>query len=207
MKRWMKPVSVLCVVLMAMTGLSGCDFLKEHPAETGAVAGVLAGGALGAAAGGHHHRWQSAAVGAVLGGVAGYFIGKYIETKTKQAPETNQQFGYQPMQGMRLELVGVAANPNAVTRGGSVNLQATYAIMAPDPNQQVQVTELRTIYFNGQQLTQFPPQQVLRTPGTYTTSAQMGTDNSSTPGNYEVEITVTGAGVPPKTMRAPFTVN
>ena len=45
-------------------------------AQTGAVAGTLGGGVLGAVIGNQsHHAWEGAAIGAVAGGLAGNWIG------------------------------------------------------------------------------------------------------------------------------------
>ena len=203
MRKGMKPVSVLCVLLLAA---SGCEQLGQHKAATGAGVGAVAGGVLGRVIGGTKHRTRNILIGAVIGAAAGYGIGKYLEHRDKTAAQTNQAHNYQPAQGTRVELIGVTANPATVARGQQVDLQATYAIMAPDANQAVQVTETRTVLYNGQQLVQHPPRTVNRTPGTYTSKAPMAIPANATPGNYELVVAVAAAGAT-KQATAPFTVN
>jgi uncharacterized membrane protein YebE (DUF533 family) len=199
----MKPVSVLCAALLVA---SGCETMEQNKGATGAAVGAGAGALAGALIGGKKHRTRNVLIGAALGAVAGYAIGKYIEHRTKTAQQTNVDNNYQPTQGTRLELVGVAANPAAVTRGSQVDLQATYALMAADVNTPIQVTETRSIMYNGQQLTQFGPRTVNYTPGTYTSQAPMSIPQDATPGNYELVVTVAAAGQQ-KQDKAAFTVN
>ncbi len=202
MPRWIKPVSVLCVLLLAA---SGCETLKQNKAATGAGAGALAGGLAGALIGGGRKRTRNVLIGAALGAAAGYGIGKYLEHREKTAQQTNQAHNYQPAQGTRLEIVGAQAEPGTVQRGGSVDLKTTYAIMAPNPQEQVQVTETRTILYSGEKLTEFGPRNVTQTPGTYTTSAPMSVPQNATPGNYELVVTVSAAGQS-KQEKTQFTV-
>lgn len=201
MRKWMKPVSVLCALLIAA---SGCETLKRNKGATGAGAGAVAGGLAGALID-DDHRTRNALIGAALGAAAGYGIGKYLEHREKTAQQTNQAHNYQPAQGTRVEMVGARAQPGTVQRGGSVDLKATYAIMAPNPQEQVQVTETRTILFSGQKLTQFGPRNVTKNPGTYTTSAPMSVPQNATPGNYELVVTVSAAGQS-KQEKTQFTV-
>ncbi|NQT51991.1 glycine zipper 2TM domain-containing protein [bacterium] len=203
MKKLMRPVSVLCVLALVA---SGCETMKQNKGATGAGIGAVAGGVLGRVIGGKKHRTRNILIGAAIGAAVGYGIGKYVDHRTKTAQATNQAHNYAPPQGTRVEMVSVTPTPAALARGGSVNLDASYAIMASNTTQPIPVTETRTIYYNGQKLTEFPPRQVNRTPGTYTSSAPMAIPANATAGTYEVEVTVAAAGVS-KTQKAPFTVN
>ncbi len=203
MKKMIRPVSVLCALALVA---SGCETMRQNKGAAGAGIGAIAGGVLGRVIGGNKHRTRNILIGAVIGAAAGYGIGKYMEHRTKTAAQTNQQNNYQPAQGTRVEISNVAARPAAITRPGSVDLEVTYAVMAPNTSQAIAVTETRVILFNGQTLTTFGPRTVNRTPGTYTSKAPMSVPANATPGNYELVVTVAAAGQS-KQSKTTFAVN
>ena len=201
-KKLVKPVSLL--VTLALVA-SGCEQLSQNKQAAGAGAGALIGAGLGALVAGKKHRAKGALIGAALGAAAGWGVGKYLESRDRSAVETNRIHNYSANQGSRIELIGAGANPNATKPGGTINLQTTYAIMAPNVNQSIPVTETRTITFNGTQVAT-KTQSVTRTPGTYTTALPITLPANAAVGTYQLTVTVAGAGTT-KQQTATFSVS
>jgi len=186
-RRVCKPVSVLCVAALLA---QGCGWVEQHQkAAIGVGVGAVAGGLVGAAVKGK----KGAVVGALVGALAGGAIGAYLDHKDKAAEETNQAHDYKATQGVRVELAGVAADPNAVAPGGKVYLQATYAVMAPDMQQQLPVTETRVVTMGGTKVTELAS-NVTRTPGTYTSQVPIDLPPNAPKGQYQLTVSVAAAG-------------
>ena len=183
----LRPVAVLCVV--SLLG-QGCAWLEDHK-KTAIGAGV--GAVAGAVVGGAYKGKKGAVVGALAGALAGGLIGAYLDHKDKPAKETKQTYNYEPTQGVRVELAGVAADPNAVAPGGKVYLQATYAVMAPSDAQELPITETRVVTLGGTKVAELAS-NVNRMPGTYTSQVPIDLKPNATRGRYELTITVAAAG-------------
>ncbi|MFO8008193.1 MAG: YMGG-like glycine zipper-containing protein [Candidatus Brocadiia bacterium] len=180
----------LALVAACMLLMPGCAFIKEHEkAAIGVGAGAVGGAAVGGLAGGS----KGAVVGAVAGALAGGAVGAYLDHKDKTAEETQRAHNYSPEQGVRLELTSVAAEPQSVAPGGEVKLKATYAVMAPDPQQEVSVTETRSILLGGAKVAEAAV-NVNRTSGTYTSEVPLALPADSVRGTYEVQVSVGTAG-------------
>lgn len=201
-KKIVKPVSILLTLALAA---AGCEQLSQNKQAAGAIGGGLIGAGLGALVAGKKHRAKGALIGAALGAAAGWGIGKYLESRERTAVDTNRIHNYSANQGVRVELIGAAANPNATSPGGTINLQTTYAIMAPNVNQSIPITETRTITFNGTQVAT-KTQNVTRAPGTYTTALPITLPANAARGTYHLTVTVAAAGVT-KQQASTFTVN
>jgi len=188
MRRASGPLSVLCAALVL---LPGCDWLREHQkAVGGAVIGGVAGGVLGHAVGGR----RGAVAGALLGALAGGIIGNYMDHQDRTAAQTQQAMNYQPAQGTRLQLENAAANPSAIAGGGTVSINATYAVMAPNYQQEIVVQESRQITLNGVKVAEIPDVTVSRTAGTYTSQVPIQLPPNAPKGQYQVLVTVSAAG-------------
>ena len=194
-----KPLALLAALALL---LPGCEFLKEHKkAAIGAGIGAAAGAGIGYAVKGK----KGALVGGLLGALAGGAIGEYLHRRDKSAQQTNQDHAYQPTQGVRVELVGAGADPNAVPPGGQVTLQATYALMAPNVAQEVQVTETRLVTLNGVKVAETTA-NVARVPGTYTSKVPITLPPNATRGSYRYVVTVAAAGQTSQ-LESAFAVN
>jgi len=199
LKRTGTPLSLLAVLLLLVPG---CSFLDEHQkAAIGAGVGALAGAGIGYAAKGKKGALWGGLAGALVGGL----IGAYLDHKDKSAEQTNQAHSYQPTQGVRLELVGAGTDPAAIAPGGQVALQATYALMAPNTEQELQVTETRLITLNGVKVAD-PSITVARTPGTYTSKVPITLPPTATRGTYQLLVTV-AAGGQSSQLQSSFDVN
>ncbi len=199
---FLRTGKVISLVAALLIVLPACEWIEEHPKT---VMGAGIGAAGGAIAGGLYKGEKGMLVGAFIGALAGGAIGAYLDHKDKTAAETNVQYGYQPAQGVQLDLVNVAAAPSTVAPGGSVSLQATYALMAPDPAQALLVTESRLVTLNGVTVAQNEI-QLDRAPGTYTSSVPITLPATAEKGTYQLLVTVTAAGQSMQRAAA-FTVN
>jgi hypothetical protein len=176
----------LALLAASMLVMPGCEFIKEHEkAAIGVGAGALGGAAIGALAGGE----DGAIVGAVVGALAGGAIGAYLDHRDKSAEETRRDQDYRPAQGVRLELTKTAADPKKVAPGQEVRLEATYAVMTPNPQQEIVVRETRVVTFNGQRVAQAAV-EVNRIDGTYTSEVPIKLPAGSASGTYKVRTTV-----------------
>ena len=179
-----------------------CTFTQEHPglatgAGIGAAGGAIAGGLI---TGGRRGMIWGALAGALVGGA----IGAYKDSQDKTAEQTNATHSYTPDKGVQVQMESVAAEPQSATPGQDVALKATYAIMAPDPQQQIEIKETRTITFNGQNVAT-TENTVLRAPGTRTSTVPITLPNSAKTGTYELTIAVSTGGQS-SSMSATFTV-
>jgi len=177
-------------VAIVMLLAAGCQYTEEHPNTTlGVGVGAAGGAVVGALAGGK----KGAVIGAVVGAAAGGAVGAYLDHKDKTATQTDAEHNYQPQQGVRLEFMNVAADPTTVAPGGEVNLVATYALMAPNAQQHIQVTEDRVVTLNGQKVAETST-TVDRTPGTWTSKVPITLGPNSPTGTYQLQVTATAEG-------------
>lgn len=198
-KRLGTPLALLAVLVLT---LPGCEFLKEHKK---ALTGAAIGAGVGALAGGLYKGSKGALVGGMLGALAGGIIGEYLYRKEKAADQTYREHSYRPTEGVRVELVGAGAEPTAVAPGAQVTLQATYALMAPNPQQELQVTEARLVTLNGAKVAETTA-NVSRTPGTYTSKVPITLPPTAAAGTYQYIVTISSAGQS-STLEAAFAVH
>ena len=120
------------------------------------------------------------------------------------AEETNAQYNYQAAQGVRLEVASASAEPQTVAPGAEVRLRTTYAVMAPDPQTMLEVTEMRLVTLNGVKVVE-RADTVSRTPGTYTSELPITLPPGAAAGTYQMTVVVqTGTQV--GTMASAFAV-
>ena len=144
---------VLCAAVAAVflaTLLHGCaqtgQTVRDNPKTTiGAGAGVVGGAVVGGLLGGK----RGAVVGGLLGGLAGGAIGHHLDQQEKTLAQTSKEYAYSPAQGIRLKIETVRSNPAVLAPGETVNINLTYAVLAPSSDTQVLVRETREILVNG----------------------------------------------------------
>jgi len=181
------------VVIVAglMVLVTGCQFTEEHPkAMLGTGVGAVGGALVGGLAGGR----KGAVLGAAIGAIGGAAVGAYLDHQDKTAAQTNVEHNYQPTQGTRLEFTDVAADPATASPGATVNLVASYALMAPNPQQHIQVTETRVVTFNGETIVAPDPTTMDRTPGTWTSKLPVTLPAGAARGTYQLQVTATAEG-------------
>lgn len=120
------------------------------------VGGAIGGALLGMLVSGRNDRSQGAVVGAIAGGALAhsYAWGKclayYSDTNSfpvADARQTAAQVGYKPARGNEVKIQSFTVTPAMIAPGGTLKLAGSYYVMAPDAQQQVKVTETRTVYF------------------------------------------------------------
>jgi hypothetical protein len=79
--------------------------------------------------------------------------------------------------------------PAVVSPGGTINLEATYAVMAPTSDTQVKIIESREVTLNGE-LVGNPEVNVTHNSGTYQTSVPLILPADAKKGTYRVITTI-----------------
>jgi outer membrane lipoprotein SlyB len=180
--KWMAAM----LIVVFVSALSGCEYAQKHQSETvGAGIGAAAGTAAGLIFGGT----KAAIAGGLLGAIAGGVIGHYMHKQDQSASETAKEYNYQPSQGTVISIEKDSAVPDAVKPGEAVNLETTYALLVPKPDQEVTVTEEREIKHDGQ-LVGNPKVTVNRVGGTYSTSLPLHLPSNAAKGEYQVTTKV-----------------
>lgn len=184
----------LCCILV-LVSFVGCatveESVRDNPkAVVGAAAGVAGGALLGGlifkSAGG-------AIIGGLLGGLAGGLIGNAMESQAKDRAATARDYGYSPNQGTVVRIERVEIDPASIRAGERVNLIAHYALLTPNPNQPVTVTERWDIR-RGRELTGNPVLTVQRQDGTWASAIPVTLPTTARFGTYRVAVTVEAGG-------------
>jgi len=184
--KWLSLVAAGMLVL----SVAGCEFIEEHPkAFAGAGIGAVGGAVVGGLAKGE----KGAIWGGLIGALAGGAVGAYLDHKDKTAAETYEDYGYDPAAGVEVRLISVRAEPTRVAPGEEVMLRATFAVMAPNPAQAVEVSEKREVTL-GPDVVANLGRTSMRTPGTYTSSVPLRLPAGAAAGVYTVRVTVSAAG-------------
>lgn len=188
-------IALLLCLFLVTGGTLGCAAIEEqvkaHPetalgAGIGAAAGMLTGGLIfGNAAG--------TLVGGLLGGLTGGVIGNVVEARSWDRSTTSQRYRYNPAQGTILRIEAVEAHPAQIHPGDTINLNMRFAVLAPNDQQTVQVTERRQISFNGSAVGD-STLQVQRMGGTWTSSQPLILPANAASGSYQVVMTVKADG-------------
>ncbi len=196
---------LLCLFLVA-GGTLGCAAIEEqvktHPetalgAGIGAAAGMLTGGLIfGNAAG--------TLVGGLLGGLTGGVIGNVIEARSWDRSATSQRYHYSPTQGTMLQIEAVEAHPAQIRPGDTINLNMRFAVLAPNIQHSVQVSERRQILFNSSPVGD-STLQIQRMGGTWTSSQPLTLPANAASGSYRVIMSVK-ADSTEATQQTTFTV-
>ncbi|MBI2876829.1 MAG: hypothetical protein HYY20_08110 [Candidatus Tectomicrobia bacterium] len=184
----------LCLMLIAISSL-GCAELerkiRENPktaigAATGVAGGALLGGLI-------YKNTTGAVVGGLLGGLLGGVIGEAMESEREGYEETARSLNYTPAQGTLVRIEKVEALPSVVRPGETVQLVTHYALLTPNPSQEVSVTERREIT-KGKQLVGNPVLTVPRRGGTWASTIPLTLPATTQPGEYQVDMSVQADG-------------
>jgi outer membrane lipoprotein SlyB len=190
LRRRSRPIAGCVVVIMvAMTGLAGCEStsqtVREHK-ETAVGAGVGAAG--GAVVGGLAGGTKGAIIGGLLGALAGGVVGNYLERQDRDRTAAATAVGYQPDQGNLIRVENVQASPTTAKPGSTVNLTSTYTVLTPT-NQPISIRETREVRHDGA-LVADPAIDVQRNNGTFTSTLPITLPSNARTGTYEVTTTV-----------------
>lgn len=189
---------ILCQAILFVflaTTLSGCaqtgDTVRRNPnAAIGAGAGAVGGAVIGGILGGK----RGAVIGGLLGGLAGGVVGHYMDEREKDRAQTNRTYAYSPSQGTRLEIESLRINPAALAPGGTVYINLTYAVLTPNPDDQILVKETRKILLNNTVVGETSI-DISREGGTWRSTVPITLPENASTGNYRVIATVDSRGV------------
>jgi outer membrane lipoprotein SlyB len=167
------------------------ESVKDRPktvvgAAAGAAGGALLGGVIFKSAGG-------AVVGGLLGGLAGGLIGNTMETQSKDRTATVQDYNYTSTQGTVVRIEKAAVEPVSIRPGEKVHLIVHYALLTPQPDQHVTVTE-RWDITRGKELTGNPVHTVQREGGTWGSALPITLPTTAKTGKYHVALTLEAGG-------------
>ena len=180
------------VILALIVGLQGgcAPLSEEHKgATTGAGIGAATGAVAGAVLAGEGSRTQGALIGGLAGALVGGVIGNYTVDKKKDAEETANQYGYNSTAGVLTRIESTSISPANIYPGDRVDLKATYALMAPQIDTRIAVTEIREIRFNGE-LVGRPEVNTTHIAGTYESNVPLYLADDAKRGTYQVVTTI-----------------
>jgi hypothetical protein len=181
-----KIISVVTLFCFMAVGLFGCASIPEE--HKGAATGAAVGGAAGVLAGVALGDTKGAIIGGLAGALIGGLIGHYAYDQKKTKEETAQKYAYQSSMGTMLRIEGVTVVPSTVKPGDKVNLNATYAVLAPTDTD-INITETREIRMGGE-LVGKPEVNVTRRGGTYSSTVPLFLPSDAKPGTYTVMTTI-----------------
>lgn len=183
--------TLLTLATFTLSGLTGCVTIPEE--HQGAAKGAGIGAATGALAGAILAPEGAGLKGAVLGGLAGALvgglIGNYTVDKKMSAEQTANKYNFQPSSGTMVRIENVTTTPASVRPGDKVDIQTTYALLAPSNDSQMDVTEAVEIRHEGD-LVGNPQATVAHTGGTYTATIPIFLPPDAKKGTYRVTSTI-----------------
>lgn len=187
-------IAALITLVIFSLGTSGCvTVAQEHEgAAKGAGIGAATGAIAGAVLAGEGSRVKGALIGGLAGALLGGVIGNYTVDKKKTAQETATKYSYQPTTGIAVRIENALTTPTILKPGDTVKLEATYAVMAPNSTDQIDITESREVTLNGE-LVANPEVNVQHTAGTYSTSIPLILPTDAKRGAYRVITTIKSA--------------
>ena len=197
-------VTTAIVVLVCFLFVGCAGQMAQSSGELALLCG--AGGAVaGAAIGGAASRnWQGALIGAAVGAIAAgltcFAISEYKSRQVQDYRQTQQASGYQPTQGDTVQITQYEITPAAVGPGSSVAFNATYTVMTPNPDADVQITEVRSLYVFDPSINQWKelgrvPNQVTVKPGTRQADGKFEVRSGVAQGNYQIVFQVAKGAV------------
>lgn len=184
-------VGTLALLALILGFQGGCATVtEEHQgAATGAGIGAATGALAGAVLAGDGSRTQGAIIGGLAGALVGGVIGNYTVDQKRNAEDTSNRYGYDSSAGVLTRIENTSISPASIYPGDRVDLKATYALMAPQSDTRIAVTEIREIRFNGE-LVGKPEVSTTRIAGTYDSNVPLFLANDAKRGTYQVITTI-----------------
>lgn len=198
-----RTISVICVAVV----LHGC-------ASTGGVSGKQV---LGAAVGGVvgagiclavTRNPVACALAGVGGAIAGWGVGTVVENYARQQRSfeaERAEFGYQPAQGTRIEMRKSQTSPETVAPGQSLEVITQYALLGPDAEKPIAITETLSVWRDGNEIVKGTAKVVERLPGGWEVSDRLKVPEKAPPGRYQVKQELS-AGNAKSASLTPFVV-
>lgn len=208
-------VRSMCLLVLVCFLTVSCAEMMQQPGQAALLCGA-GGAAVGAAAGAAAGRgdWKAILIGAGIGGILGatacFAIAEYRNQQVRGYEETRKATSYQPSQGDVVQITQYVLTPAAAAPGSEVAFNATYSVMSPNPNQEVTVTETRTLKMydpaqNGYKELGAAPSQVTVKPGTRQADGKFQVRSGVAEGRYLLVFQVATNGKS-DTKELPFLV-
>jgi len=115
-----------------------------------------------------------------------------MESQTKEQSNTTQDYNYASTQGTIVRIEKLEIEPASIRPGERVNLIAHYALLTPDSDERVTVTERWDISRSGQSAGN-PTHTVQRPGGTWASAVPLTLPRNARTGTYRVALTVQAA--------------
>jgi predicted lipid-binding transport protein (Tim44 family) len=177
-------ILALSLILLVQT-IAGCATEEQTGAAVGTGIGAGVGALVGGLLGGQQGALIGAGAGAVVGAVAGWKIGEYHARQTRTSQQAAAAYESTAHQGVVAKIEQTDATPNQLNPGDQLVLQKEYTVLTPAQQGQVTVKEVRTIYFNNEQLHQFEQTKTM-SGGTYITDVSLVLPKDTPKGRYTV---------------------
>lgn len=193
-KSMKKKATCVIVAGIFLLTLFGCatDQYEQHKGAavggaTGAVVGGVIGGVIGEKSG---NTMTGVVIGGLLGGLAGAAIGHYAydQVRTEEAAQKQYDYNYEQTQTVLVRVENASVTPNIVKAGGTINLMATYTVLAQQ-GATMNVVETREIRYNGDLIGR-PQVTVQKQGGTYTSQVPVTLAADAKAGKYTVLTTI-----------------
>ncbi len=176
-------ISVLCLSLF-----SGCATQSDYQELAGGGIGAVLGAGVAALAGGDVKTIVAAGVG---GAIAGRGVAKVIDcrsNKTRSVNRDNEIYGLS--ESAKTSLVKIrrgSSFPEMVRPGEFVNIVTDYSVIAPEGAKSVNVEESWLLKKDGVVLAVLDPKNHQRSPGGWTSKAQIQIPQGAGSGTYLIE--------------------
>jgi len=190
-----KATCVLCAVACALMLMPGCGCGKRPPPPPPPPPGVAP----------PKDKIfvvdpNATLVAALSGALSGGHVEEFRWRLDRGPAETRQS-----AQGVLLELRSVNADPATVGPAGQVALDATYALVPPDDQQRLEVTQTRLVTLDGTKVAEIRA-STNRGTGTCTDRVPITLPSTAARGKYDLLITISAGGASSQ-LRSSFTVH
>jgi hypothetical protein len=181
------------LTLALAVGPAGCATQTQTGALVGGAAGAGVGALIGALVGGSRGAAIGAGAGALVGAGVGALVGRHLDRQVGSRADAARQVGHVPSSGNLVEVQKSEVEPFPARPGQSVALRVEYSVLAPNPDQRVELKEWRAIQRSGATVMGPVERGTRREQGVFTSTYQFQVPSSMAPGEYTV-LTVLETG-------------
>jgi len=195
-----RPLAITLSILILSFSIYSCAGMSPQTKSTltCGVAGGLLGAVIGAAVD-SKNRGRGALIGAAIGAIgamgACFAVSAYKNKEVADYEATTQQVGYVPTSGDVMRITEFNVEPQSVNPGEQVAFNAQYYVMTPNPNQEITVTETRTIKAYDEETQSYnelgsTTNEITMRPGTRKGNGELDVHPLTPSGNYQLSFTV-----------------
>ncbi len=174
------------IPVLVMLSFVGCATRTQTGAAVGAAAGAGVGAAVGGAAAGKRGALIGAAAGAAVGLIIGALVGRHLDQRTGDRAAAVRELGRPAAEGNIIDIRRYEVVPAPAKPGQTIVVRMDYFVVAPNPDQKVDLREWRVIRRDGQDVTQPDYRQLRVEQGTYTSQYRFRLLSNTPPGRYSV---------------------